>query len=76
VYPHKPNNINLTEGMSSPGILEIQRVLNEIGYLVEPTGDFDESTFNAVVRFQKDLGLIPDGIVGPRTRALLYLMSD
>jgi general secretion pathway protein A len=76
VYPYKPNIINLAKGMSSPGVLEIQRILNEIGYLVEPTGDFDESTLNAVVRFQRDLGLIVDGIVGPRTRALLYLMSD
>ena len=76
VYPHKTNHVNLMTGMSSPNILEVQRILNEIGYLVVPTGDYDESTFSAVVRFQKDLGLIADGIVGPRTRALLYLMSD
>lgn len=37
-------------------------------------GDFETDTYNAVVKFQKDNGLTPDGIVGPSTwRKLLNL---
>jgi hypothetical protein len=73
VYPYE--NINLLRGMNSPAVLNIQSMLNEIGYLVTPTGFYGESTFNEVMRFQKDFGLIADGIVGPRTRALLFQIS-
>ncbi len=76
LYPYKNRNIFLVAGMKIPDVLKIQKTLNEIGYVVEPTGLYDEATLSKVVRFQKDLGLIPDGVAGPRTRALLYLMSD
>jgi peptidoglycan hydrolase-like protein with peptidoglycan-binding domain len=36
-----------------------------------PTGIFGEQTYLTVVEFQKRSGLVPDGIVGPRTRAAL-----
>ena len=37
-------------------------------------GDFGTDTYNAVVKFQKDNGLTPDGIVGQNTwRKLLNL---
>ena len=76
VYPYKNKNIHLVKGMSVPDVLIVQRTLNEIGYLVEPTGIYDGSTFHEVMRFQKVFGLMADGIVGPRTRALLYQMSN
>ncbi|MBW1850052.1 MAG: AAA family ATPase [Deltaproteobacteria bacterium] len=74
-FPYKSKDIILAKGMNSPDVLEVQRILHKVGYLVEPTGVFDESTFHEVARFQKDFGLVADGIVGPRTRAVLYLMS-
>jgi len=76
VYPYKSKNINLVKGMSVPDVLIVQRILNEIGYLVEPTGIYDESTFHEVIRFQKVFGLMADGIVGRRTRALLFQMTN
>jgi hypothetical protein len=76
VYPFKNKNIHLMKGMSDPDVGEIQRILNEIGYLVVPTGFFGELTLRNVLRFQKDFGLKADGIVGPQTRALLFQMAD
>ena len=76
VYLHINKNINLVKGMSVPAISKIQRMLNNIGYPVELTGIYDETTFYEVMKFQRDFGLLVDGIVGPRTRALLSQMSD
>jgi peptidoglycan hydrolase-like protein with peptidoglycan-binding domain len=38
---------------------------------VEPTGDFDAKTEAAVRQFQREHDLVPDGIVGPKTWAVL-----
>src|SRR3990167_1158893 len=38
---------------------------------VAATGNFDAATEAAVRQFQRDKGLVPDGIVGPRTWAVL-----
>ncbi len=62
-------------GMSSPEVIKVQMILNKIGYLLEPTGFYGKSTFHEVMRFQKDFGLAADGIVGPQTMALLYLVT-
>jgi hypothetical protein len=40
---------------------------------ISATGIFDASTEAAVRQFQRDNGLVPDGIVGPRTWATLML---
>jgi hypothetical protein len=76
VYPYKNKGIRLMKGMRVPDVLEIQSILNTIGYMVNPTGVYDESTYNGVMRFQEDFGLMADGIVGLRTRALFYQMVD
>ncbi len=76
LYPHKNKNIRLARGMNSPDVFKIQNILNKIGYLVEPSGNYDERTHSNIIRFQRNFGLKADGIVGPRTMALLYLMSD
>ncbi|MBW1691823.1 MAG: AAA family ATPase [Deltaproteobacteria bacterium] len=75
IYPFKNNCPELMKGMSGPDVLEIQRMLIEIGYQVDTTGIFDEATFLEVIRFQKRCGLMSDGIVGRRTKALLYQMT-
>jgi len=74
IYPFE-NNSELLRGMSGSDVLELQRMLIEIGYEVQLTRLFDETTFLEVMRFQKRFGLTNDGIVGPRTRALLYQMT-
>ncbi|MFC1819660.1 AAA family ATPase [Thermodesulfobacteriota bacterium] len=74
VYPSITKDPILLKGMRVPGVLELQRILTEIGYLVEPTGIYDQLTFKEIMRFQKDFRLTADGIAGPRTRALLYQM--
>jgi general secretion pathway protein A len=76
IYPFENNRTELMRGMSGPDVLEVQRMLNEIGYQVEPTEVFDEATFLGVIRFQKRCGLMSDGIVGRRTKALLYQMTN
>lgn len=56
--------------------LERQALVNH-GY---DTGGVDgvagNGTFNAVLAFQSDRGLLPDGMVGPHTRELLNAPSD
>jgi general secretion pathway protein A len=76
VYPYKNKDRRLMKGMSVPAVLEIQRILNAIGYMVTPTGVYDEPMFNEIKKFQEDFGLMADGVVGLRTRALLYQMVD
>lgn len=51
---------------AAPSIAEIQA---KVG--AEPTGVFDAQTEAAVRQFQRDHGLNPDGIVGPKTWAVL-----
>jgi general secretion pathway protein A len=76
VYPPEYKNVNLMKGMEGPDVLKVQRMLNEIGYSIQPSGIYDESMLHEVIRFQKDFNLLADGIVGPRTKALLYQMTE
>jgi general secretion pathway protein A len=76
LYPYEESDRRLNKGMNSPEVLKVQRLLDRLGYAVEEDGVFEEQTFREVVRFQKDFGLNADGIVGPRTMALLYQMTD
>ena len=75
VYPYQKKNVYLMKGANVPDVFKIQRILNDIGYLVNSTGIYDEPTFSEVMRFQSDFGLLADGIAGPRTKALLFQMS-
>jgi general secretion pathway protein A len=76
IYLHKEKKESLEKGMDVPEVLQIQKILQDIGYLVEPTGFYNASTFSAVRAFQRDFGIPADGIVGLRTRALLFQMSQ
>ena len=76
VYPYKNKDIRLIKGTRVSDVLEIQKILNNIGYLVDLTGVYDEATINGVTKFQADFGLMADGVVGLRTRALLYQMVN
>jgi len=76
LYPHDGAAPRLAKGMASPEVLRVQALLNRLGYSVVEDGIFEEQTFREVLRFQKDFGLNADGIIGPRTMALMYQMRE
>ena len=49
----------------------LQKRLVELGYHVRPDSDFGPATRRAVVAFQVDSGLKPDGVVGEKTEDAL-----
>lgn len=55
-------------GDRGPDVRSIQERLRTLGYLARtPDGRFDEATRRAVVAFQEDYRLAPDGVVGSLT---------
>jgi surface protein len=73
-----PNNFK--PGTNSPDIKELQHYLNTHGFPVSLTGPgslnnetdfFGLKTKAAVILFQKAHGLVPDGVVGPMTKAVM-----
>lgn len=77
-YPDSPaiaQNSEVTylgEGNQGPRVRSLQQRLRALGYYKgKVTGVFDGNTKEAVMRFQQAQGLRVDGVVGPRTFALL-----
>ncbi|MBE9128482.1 peptidoglycan-binding protein [Coleofasciculus sp. LEGE 07092] len=63
----------IRQGSRGSDVTEVQQRLRELGYFKEqPTGYFGEITEDAVIGFQLEKGLTPDGIVGQRTRTQLF----
>jgi hypothetical protein len=60
----------LQQGDSGDAVKRLQKAL---GLGQNPNGNFGPNTHNAVMALQKKHGLLPDGIVGQRTWALLKL---
>ncbi len=55
-------------GSSGPNVKLIQSLLRRLGYSPGPIdGQFGNQTRSAVIGFQRDYGLTPDGIAGPET---------
>ena len=52
-------------GMSGPDVLLWQALMGCRGFACPITGDFDEATKEAAVKYQQSAGLTPDGIPGP-----------
>jgi putative chitinase len=64
----------LKRGNSGPDVASLQDKLRSLGFNPGVTdGDFGGGTQAAVIAFQRSEGLLPDGIVGPRTAAALGL---
>ena len=62
----------LKYGDEGSAVQELQQQLRHIGYCdmdgpVNADGDFGRRTHHAVTAFQRDYGLIADGIAGPKT---------
>ena len=62
-------------GMRTPEVLQLQKRLKDEGFYTyrSITGFFGSITDKAVKAYQKANGLRPDGIVGPKTHAVLNL---
>lgn len=61
----------LNIGSTGPDVKLVQSLLNKIGYNAGPVdGNYGRTTQQAVIAFQRDNGLTPDGIVGPGTWAV------
>lgn len=69
VIPQQVVMIDL--GDQGPEVHNVQRLLKEAGYAISVDGDFGPGTERVVRRFQKDVGLVQDGRVGPKTFACL-----
>lgn len=66
----------LRRGSQGSDVAEVQARLSELGYIPGPIdGIFGAKTEAAVIRFQRDRGLTPDGIVGPLTYNALFQPS-
>lgn len=58
----------LRYGMSGTDVMEIQALLNKLGYNAGPiNGIFGQQMLSAVTQFQRNFGLTPDGVIGPNT---------
>jgi len=67
---------NLYWGSRGDAVVQLQQTLNNNDYWCGTAdGIFGPKTYNAVIKFQKDVGITVDGIVGPQTRKYLGLSS-
>ena len=63
--------MNYKKGDRGEMVKRIQQALKSAGYGVIPDGKFGVITHEAVVTYQRENGLVADGIVGPATLAKL-----
>ena len=62
----------LKRGDSGDDVMVLQSALQNLGYLSEVTGIYDDATYYAVMSFQLNNGLTADGIAGNDTQTKLY----
>lgn len=55
---------SLRQGMISTPVATLQERLSKLGYPLKVDRSFGAKTTNAVIQFQKDHGLLPDGVIG------------
>jgi len=69
----EPTGGLLTVGSSGPAVAEVQAALNSNDAPIAEDGVFGIETRGAVIKFQAQQDLTPDGIVGAQTKAALGL---
>lgn len=57
----------LRPGATGTAVMSLQTRLRWLGYGVGVDGNFGPGSVDALIRFQQDNGLEPDGVAGPRT---------
>lgn len=62
----------IAPGDTGPHVLNLQRILNSLGYKLREDGDFGPGTTEAVKNFQSNNGLKSDGWVGKNTLRVLF----
>ena len=70
-FDEEPEVRLLSQGARGDDVEELQNELVRIGYNIDVDGVFGPMTYDAVCDFQESVGLVVDGIVGPRTWAAL-----
>lgn len=63
----------LSMGDRGPEVIRLQEKLNAFGAVMEVDGIYGPATRAAIIGFQAEKGLSPDGVIGPRTAAALGL---
>jgi peptidoglycan hydrolase-like protein with peptidoglycan-binding domain len=63
----------LKVGSRGQRVFQLQAELGRSGFQVKKDGIFGRETRAAVIRFQNDRNLKPDGIIGPKTTKLLLI---
>ncbi|MFZ9886524.1 MAG: peptidoglycan-binding domain-containing protein, partial [Myxococcota bacterium] len=66
-----PANTLLARGSAGEGVRRLQTALNERGAKLSVDGRYGPATESAVVAFQKQAGLAPDGVAGRQTLGAL-----
>lgn len=57
----------LSRGSKGTEVKYLQTALNWAGCNISVDGDFGPATYNAVITFQGNFGLVADGVAGPKT---------
>ena len=69
----------LRNGSEGDDVAELQKYLIQLGYDCGKwgaDGDFGDGTQMALMKFQKDHGLVADGVYGPKSHAVMMKLLD
>ncbi len=69
------DDMMLRVGSRGELVRDLQSGLTALGYILQVDGDFGPATRRMVTLFQKENGLVADGIAGPRTLARIEALS-
>ena len=72
---HSPDPMLLRIGDRGEAVATLQKDLRRLGYPLHADGDFGPATRRAVIAFQSDHDLTPDGIAGPKTQGRIEALS-
>ena len=76
-YGRLQNQTALKKGNSGDDVRDLQTALKQKGYFTgDVTGSFDTKTQDAVMKFQRAMGLDMDGIAGNYTLSALYSLLN